>query len=146
MQTKTIEETREYLEDMAEELNTLAAMDQMEMYRLLTEIGKEIPAIDESEKTEENFVQGCVSNVYVAHRIEDEHISFFGSSDAMVVKGYLSILIQALSGLSRSDLLEKSEAIVEHFGEVTNIRANLTPSRANAFGNIYKLMRAKAGE
>jgi cysteine desulfuration protein SufE len=64
----------------------------------------------------------------------------------MVVKGYLSILIQALNGLSTEDLLIRSQSLVEHFGEVTNIRANLTPSRANAFGNIYQLMRVKAGD
>jgi hypothetical protein len=50
MQTKTIEETREFLEDMAEELNALAEMDQMEMYRMLTEVGNEIPAIAAEEK------------------------------------------------------------------------------------------------
>jgi cysteine desulfuration protein SufE len=146
MQTKTIEETREFLEDMAEELNALAEMDQMEMYRMLTEVGNEIPAIAAEEKTDANFVRGCISNVYVAHSVEDGHIWFRGSSEAMVVKGYLSILIQALNGLSTEDLLTRSQSLVEHFGEVTNIRANLTPSRANAFGNIYQLMRVKAGE
>ncbi|AHC16064.1 SufE family protein [Salinispira pacifica] len=144
MKQKTIGDTREYLEEMAEELNALADMDQMEMYRMLTDVGNEIPTIPQEEKTDENFVQGCVSNVYVAESVEDGHIEFRGSSDAMVVRGYLSILIQALNGLSIRELLEESESLVSKFGEDTNIRANLTPSRANAFGNIYALMREKA--
>lgn len=144
MKQKTIAETREYLEEMAEELNALAEMDQMEMYRMLTEVGNEIPSIPSEEKTEENYVQGCISNVYVAENIQDGHIEFRGSSDAMVVRGYVSILIQALNGLSIRDLLNESEPLVSKFGEDTNIRANLTPSRANAFGNIYALMREKA--
>ncbi len=129
---------------MAEELNALAAMDQMEMYRMLTDVGNEIPSIKEEDKTDDNFVRGCISNVYVAHEIRDGRIWFRGSSEAMVVRGYLSILIQALSGLTTDDLLQGSRPLVEHFGEATNIRANLTPSRANSFGNIYSMMRAKA--
>jgi hypothetical protein len=58
MQTKTIEETREFLEDMAEELNALAEMDQMEMYRMLTEVGNEIPAIAAEEKNRRKFRPG----------------------------------------------------------------------------------------
>ncbi len=143
---KTIEDARTYLVEMAEELNAVAAMDKMEMYRMLTDIGGEIPLIDDSEKTEDNFVHGCVSNAYISEKTENGHIEFRGFSDTMVVRGYLSILIHGLNGLSTAELLEKSRPLVESFGEKTDIRANLTPNRANAFGNIYKLMRVKAGE
>lgn len=146
MDEKTIDDCKQYLGEMAEELNALAELDQMEMYRMLTQVGGEIPALDANDKVDENFVKGCISNVYVAHSIDGGRIWFRGSSDAMVVRGYLSILIQALSGLSIEDVLEHSRPLVEEFGEKTNIRANLTPNRANAFGNIYALMRAKAQE
>ena len=141
---RTLDEARQYLEDMADELNSLAAMDQMEMYRMLTEVGNELPSLGEDERIEENFVQGCVSNVYIGHTIEDGRIAYRGSSDSHVVRGYLAILVNALSGLSTGDLVEGSEEAVKEFAESTDIRATLTPSRANAFGNIYKLMKLKA--
>jgi cysteine desulfuration protein SufE len=129
---------------MAEELSVLASMDQMEMYRFLTEQGNDMPQVSEDEKTEENFVQGCVSNVYVAHQIEGDRIWYRGSADSLIVRGYLSVLIKALSGLPLDDLLSYSRKLIEDFSEQTNIRATLTPSRANAFGNIYQLMYDKA--
>lgn len=140
----TIQETREYFERIASELNELAALDQMEMYRFLTDTGKGIRVLAEDEMTEENFVQGCVSNVYVAHSCADGKIEYRGSSESLVVKGYLAILIEGLSGLDAGVLLEETRPLVTWFAQETNIRASLTPSRANAFGNIYELMVEKA--
>ena len=146
MQIKTLKEAEEYLTGIAEELQSLAAMDRMEMYRMLTQFGDDIPALVDGERSSENFVLGCISNVYIGHTIEDGHIEFRGHSESMVVRGYLSILIHALSGLSTGGLLQGSQILVERFCEQTDVRAQLTPSRANAFGNIYRLMRKKAGE
>ena len=146
MLTKTLEVTRRYLHNIAEELQSLADMDRMEMYRMLTQLGDDMPAISDEDQNEENFVQGCISNVYIGHSIDDGHIEFRGSSESAVVRGFLAILINALSGLSTAELLEGSRPLVEEFCEHTNLRATLTPSRANAFGNIYRLMRKKAGD
>jgi cysteine desulfuration protein SufE len=72
---------------MTEELNELAAFDQYEMYRRLIDLGKEITAIPESDKVEENFVQGCVSQVYIGAYYQDKgKIHFKGSSESQVVE------------------------------------------------------------
>ena len=144
MRCKKLEETEEYLHTLADELLSLAEMDLMEMYRVLTEVGENIPPLKDGEQSTENSVQGCISNVYIGHTIENGHIEFRGYSDSLLVRGYLSILIQALSGLSVEELVDGSQLLVEKFCEQTDVRAHLTPSRANAFGNIYRLMRQKA--
>ena len=136
----TIHEVKTYLEQMAEELNDLASFDQMEMYRLVSDTGKNLPGLLEGEQTEENFVQGCVSNVYIAANSQNGRVLYRGSSEAMVIKGYVAILVHALSGLTPTDIIDATPELITHFAEHTNIRANLTPSRANAFGNIYELM------
>ncbi len=141
---KTLQDAQDYLEDMARELNDLASMDQMEMYRMLTEEGKALPPLLEDEAREENFVQGCVSNVYIAHSLEAGRIFYRGSSESHVVRGYVAILVAALSGLGVDDVVHGSRPLVQNFAQETNIRATLTPSRANAFGNIYELMVKKA--
>jgi cysteine desulfuration protein SufE len=139
----TIQESLDYFARMTEELNELAAFDQYEMYRRLIDLGKEITAIPESDKVEENFVQGCVSQVYIGAYQDKGKIHFKGSSESQVVRGYVTILINALSGLSPQDILDKTEGPVAQFAEDTDLKATLTPSRTNAFGNIYKLMRSK---
>ena len=144
MQKNDPKAMKAYLEDITEDLNANAMIDQMEMYRMLTEIGNAMESIPEESKTDENFVQGCVSNVYVDDRLEDGCIWFRGSSESHIVRGYLAILVRALSGLTPQDLLAESEQPILKFAERTNIKASLTPNRANAFGNIYKLIRKKA--
>jgi cysteine desulfuration protein SufE len=139
----TIQESLDYFHEITEELNELAAFDQYEMYRRLIDLGNEITAIPEAEKVEENFVKGCVSQVYIGTYLQDGKIIFKGSSESQVVRGYVTILINALSGLSPKEILEKTEGPVAKFAEDTDLKAALTPSRTNAFGNIYQLMRSK---
>ena len=141
---KSIAEFRSYLERTAEELNELAQLDQMEVYRHLTELGNAIRPLKDGDQTDDNFVHGCVSNVFVGHSCSGTSIEYRGSSESLVVKGYLAILIEALSGLNPRVLVDETRESIDWFAQTTNIRASLTPSRANAFGNIYELMVRKA--
>ncbi len=139
----TLESARTFLEEMAEELNFAKSIDRNEMYKLLIGYGNAMPEFPEERMVEENFVKGCTSNVYIHSELKEGRVLFSGKSDAMIVRGYLAILIEALSGLSPEDVL-KSESIIEKFTTDTDVKASLTPSRANAFGNIYRMMRQKA--
>ncbi|MFW6249825.1 MAG: SufE family protein [Alkalispirochaetaceae bacterium] len=142
---KTVEEAKAYLEEITDELVTIREMDNLEMYRMLTDIGKKMAELPEEEKTPENFVYGCVSNVYVSDEIgEDGAIYYRGSSESHIVRGYLAILIEALSGLPPADVANETKGMVESFARDTDLKATLTPNRANAFGNIYQLMVDKA--
>lgn len=136
---KTLAETQSYLREVADELLGLREIDNLEMYRALTTMGHDLPPLREGEQIEANFVHGCISNVYVAAEVRDGTIAYRGSSESHVVRGYLSILVHALSGLSPADVAATRDA-VESFARETDIKATLTPNRANAFANIYALM------
>lgn len=130
---------------MTDELVTMREMDNLEMYRMLTDIGKKMEELPAEDKTEANYVYGCVSQVYIADDLgEDGGIYYRGSSESHIVRGYLAILMEALSGLPPEDVAEKSREMVEAFARDTDLKATLTPNRANAFGNIYQLMVDKA--
>ena len=134
-----------YLKEITDELVTIREMDNLEMYRMLTDIGKKLNELPEEEKTDENFVYGCVSMVYIAHGFDEEGaIHYRGSSESHIVRGYLAILIEALSGLAPGDVVSGTKGMVEQFARETDLKATLTPNRANAFGNIYQLMVEKA--
>lgn len=144
MDKKTVSDLARWLEDIATELNDLASLDTMEMYRHLTGLGEGLSAHGEPEKIPDNFVHGCTSNVYIAHRLDNGLVYFSGSSEALIVRGYVAILVEGLSGLSPQEIIGETAGLIDNFANVTNIRATLTPSRANAFGNIYRLMVEKA--
>lgn len=141
---KTPEEMRAYLSEVTEELLMMREMDNLEMFRMLTDLGKELPGLGEDEKTDENFVYGCTSNVYIAADLVDGRVQYRGVSEAHVVRGYLAVLVHALSGLAPEDVIENTREAVETFAQDTDLKTSLTPNRANAFGNIYKLMVDKA--
>lgn len=142
---KSVEDAKSYIDEMIDELVTMREMDNLEMYRTLTDIGKKMDELPAEEKTEENYVYGCVSQVYIADDLADDGAIYYrGSSESHIVRGYLAILMEALSGLAPEDVANSSREMVERFARETDLKATLTPNRANAFGNIYQLMVDKA--
>ncbi|POQ98728.1 hypothetical protein AU468_11850 [Alkalispirochaeta sphaeroplastigenens] len=142
--TKDLAAMHGYFDEITEELLMLREIDNLEMYRLLTDLGKELKELSPEECTEENYVYGCISNVYIVDEYDQGRIFYRGNSDAHVVRGYLAILLNALSGLTPEDVITGTKEAVEAFARKTDLKASLTPNRANAFGNIYKLMVEKA--
>ena len=67
-----------------------------------------------------------------------------GVSEAHVVRGLLAYMVEALNGLPPEDVVSGTREAIEQFAEDVDLKATLTPNRANAFGNIYALMVEKA--
>jgi cysteine desulfuration protein SufE len=144
MQDKTLADMKEFLRDATEELLMMREMDNLEMYRVITDKGKELEGISEDERTDENFVYGCVSNVYIADDLENGRMHYRGVSEAHVVRGLLAYMVEALNGLPPEDVVAGTREAIEQFAEDVDLKTTLTPNRANAFGNIYALMVEKA--
>lgn len=84
---------------------------------------------------------GCVSQVYVtADLIDDGTVAFKADSDAQITKGLVALLIQALNGLKPAEIM----ALSPDFIKETQLDVSLTPSRANGFFNIFKMMQKQA--
>lgn len=109
-------------------------------YEQLLWYAKKLEALPEEDKTAENKVPGCVSQVYITAELADEKVSFQGDSDAQITKGLLAMLIIALDGLSPSEIIQ----LTPDFIKETQLDVSLTPSRANGFYNIFKTMQRKA--
>ena len=85
-------------------------------------------------------VKGCVSQVYVIGTLVDGHLHWQGDSDAAITKGLLALLIEGLEGLTPAEALAIDPSVLTR----TGLQASLTPSRANGFLNIFRLMQAQA--
>lgn len=114
--------------------------DVKKRYEQLLWYAKKLPPFPEEGKVPENRVPGCVSQVYVMATLEDGMVFFQGDSDAQIVKGLLSLLIEGLSGLSPETLIRLSPEFIQD----TGLNVNLTPSRANGFYNIFQTLKNKA--
>lgn len=101
--------------------------DWMDKYEYLIEIGKNLPVIEESGKTEMNLINGCQSRVWLAAEYREGKIFFTADSDAIITKGIISLLIRVLSGRTPAEIIAADMG----FLNVIGLEENLSPTRAN---------------
>jgi cysteine desulfuration protein SufE len=109
-------------------------------YELLITLAQRLKAFPEEEKTPENKVAGCASQVFVVANLEDEKVRFEGDSDSQLVKGLVALLVEGLSGLTPQEVVDLSPDFIK----ATGLDVSLTPSRANGFYNILAKMKQKS--
>lgn len=114
--------------------------DPKQKYQRLIWFAQKLPEFPEADKTEENKVSGCTSQVFITAHLEDGNVMYDGDSDSQLVKGLVAILVQGLNGLTPPQIL----ALTPDFIQDTGLNVSLTPSRVNGFYNIFKMMQQKA--
>ncbi len=114
--------------------------DWMDKYEYLIEIGKSLPVIDESGKSEPNLINGCQSRVWLAAEYKEGKIWFTADSDAIITKGIISLLIRVLSGRTPKEILDADLAFIGQIG----LEENLSPTRANGLRSMIIKIRTYA--
>jgi cysteine desulfuration protein SufE len=114
--------------------------DPRRRYEFVLWLAKGLAPLPDALRQEAFKVKGCVSQVFVVGELVDGTLHWRGDSDAAITKGLLALLIQGLEGLTP----EQATAIDPGFIAATGLQASLTPSRANGFLNILRLMQAQA--
>ena len=128
----------EKLDQMVERLKGTA--DPKRRYEYVLWLAKKLQPLPDDYRNDAFKVKGCVSQVYVVGQLVDGKLHWQGESDAAITKGLLALLIEGLEGLEPA----AAAAIDPAFLSETGLQASLTPSRANGFLNILKLMQAQA--
>jgi cysteine desulfuration protein SufE len=115
-------------------------------YRYVIELGRALPPLDGSARTEANKVQGCASQVWLSTHVAPGGetgpvLTFAGDSDAHIVRGLIALLFAIYSGKSARDILASDAvAIFERLG----LREHLTPQRSNGFRSMVERIRSDA--
>ena len=126
-------------EEIIEEFS--AFDDWMDRYQLLIDLGSEQPPLDEKYKTENNLIEGCQSRVWLqADLMSDGTVRFLAESDALIVKGIVSLLVEVYSGHTPNEILENEPYFVEAIG----LKEHLSPTRSNGLEAMIKQMRLYA--
>ena len=132
---KTVNELQD---EIIEEFSAIE--DWMDKYSLLIELGNTLAPLDEKYKTENNLIEGCQSRVWLQADYVDGAVLFRGESDAVIVKGIASLLINILSGHTPEEILSADLYFVEKIG----LREHLSPTRSNGLAAMAKQMRMYA--
>lgn len=114
--------------------------DWMDKYQLLIDLGGEQAPLDDKYKTEQNLIDGCQSRVWLQADYTDGKIHFTAESDAMIVKGIVTLLIRVLSDHTPQEILDADLYFIEQIG----LKEHLSPTRSNGLLAMVKQMRMYA--
>jgi cysteine desulfuration protein SufE len=114
--------------------------DPKRRYEYVLWLAKKLEPLPEAFRNDAFKVKGCVSQVYVVGQLQEGKLHWQGDSDAAITKGLLALLIAGMEGLTP----EQACAIDPGFITATGLQASLTPSRANGFLNIMRMMQSQA--
>lgn len=130
---------KEKQEDIIEEFNSFD--DWMDRYQLLIDLGSEQSPLDEQYKSDSNLIEGCQSRVWLqADLMPDGTVRFLAESDALIVKGIVSLLVKVYSGHTPDEILDNEPYFVEAIG----LKEHLSPTRSNGLVAMIKQMKMYA--
>lgn len=136
MSKQTINEAQDEIIEEFSELD-----DWMDRYQLLIDMGSEQQPLPEGEKTDQNLIDGCQSRLWlVCDPQTDGTLVFRAESDALIVKGIVTLLIRVLSGHTPDEILGADLYFIDRIG----LRDNLSPTRSNGLLSMLKQMRMYA--
>lgn len=110
-------------------LDSLSFFDSWEeRYKYIIDLGKELPEMDVSKKTDENIVRGCQSQVWIDSSVNEGRLFFEVDSDAFIVKGLLGLVMAAYNNKTPAEIHDFD--IDAYFEELALIK-HLSPTRGN---------------
>ena len=131
----TIAETEQQI------IDEFANFDEwLDRYAYLIDLGRECPVIDERDKTEQNLIRGCQSRVWLSCEHRDGRLYFRADSDAVITRGFITLLIRALDGHTPQEILDAKLDFIDAIG----LREHLSPTRSNGLTSMVKQMKMYA--
>ena len=114
--------------------------DWMDKYQLLIDLGNEQKPLDNRYKTESNLIDGCQSRVWLQADYVDGKMILTAESDALIVKGIISLLIRVLSGHTPKEIIDADLYFIDRIG----LKEHLSPTRSSGLLAMVKQIRMYA--
>ncbi|TLT00635.1 SufE family protein [Aliarcobacter cibarius] len=110
--------------------------EELAKYEYIIDLGKKLPSFDEKNQIPENLVHGCTSQVWLICEKKDDKLFFYGTSDAIIVKGLVYIILEIFSNSTIQELKEVDMDIIREL----NLSEVITPNRqSGVIGMIKKI-------
>lgn len=114
--------------------------DWMDKYSLLIDMGNSMEPIDEKYKIQQNIIEGCQSRVWLHADLVDGKVLYKAESDAILVKGIVSLLLQVFTNRTPDEILNADLFFVEKIG----LKEHLSPTRSNGLLAMIKQVKMYA--
>jgi cysteine desulfuration protein SufE len=111
--------------------------DPRDKYVYLVDLAKDMKGLNEDERIEENRIHGCTSQAWVIKKLSGKNYFFTTDSDAMIVKGLLSLIERSFNGHTKEEILNINGGL---FLESIGLGSAISSQRTNGFSNaIHKI-------
>lgn len=111
--------------------------DWMDRYAYIIDLGNTLPEYPETEKTPQHLIEGCQSRVWIDAKLDDGRIDFQADSDALIVKGIVSLLMRVLNHRTPDEILNADLYFIDRIG----LSEHLSPTRSNGLVAMVKQIR-----
>jgi cysteine desulfuration protein SufE len=111
--------------------------DWADKYEYLIDLGKKLLPMSESFKTEENVIKGCQSKVWLHAEKQGDLVVFQADSEAVIVKGMISMLIRVLSNHTPEEIMTADLYFIDQIG----MSQHLAQTRSNGLVSMVKQMK-----
>ncbi|WP_421695816.1 SufE family protein [Aestuariivirga sp.] len=119
--------------------------DWEDRYRHVIELGRDLPALPDTDHAPGNKVKGCASQVWITSAVDDASgepvLTFQGDSDALIVKGLIAIAFMIYSGKTAQQILSTDAG--EVLGRL-GLSGHLTQQRSNGFASMIQRIKSDA--
>jgi cysteine desulfuration protein SufE len=107
-------------------------------YSYLIDLGKKLPPMAETLKTDGALVKGCTSKVWLVHSLNENKHTFLTDSDAHIVKGILYVLLCLFNGKENTEIKNIS---TEEFMKKTGLEEAISPNRRNGLSAVEQKIK-----
>lgn len=114
--------------------------DWEEKYEYIIDLGKTLSPMDEAFKTDDNIIKGCQSVVWLYAKFVDGKVLFEADSQAIIVKGLVSMLLKVLSNHTPDEILAADLYFIDRVG----LSSHLAQTRSNGLASMVKQMKTYA--
>jgi cysteine desulfuration protein SufE len=126
------------LTDILDEYEFLEADDR---YRLLIDLGKQLPPMPDALKTDTTLVRGCSASVWVYPVTDNGELHFLADSNAAITKGIIALVLKTVEGKSAATIgTTNIEAALAPF----DLKNQLSSNRTQGIPNMIALIRETA--
>lgn len=116
--------------------------DWQEQLGYVLDLGRALPKLAETERTEANRVRGCSSQVWVvSERADDGRLVFRAESDAQIPQGLIAVLLKLYSGRLPAEIMALDPQVAV---DRLKLGSMLTSQRANGLASMIERIRREA--
>lgn len=109
-------------------------------YEYLIDLGKSLPLVSQTEKSDDLLIKGCQSKLWLKSAYDGKLVTYFADSDAIITKGIAALMVRVLSNQRPSAIINTSLDFINKIG----LKEHLSPTRANGLVSLIKQMKLDA--